>query len=123
MREPKGPASGKPIIAGPAIPSDVVVNRPWHIGEIYRRGTLMPDCDANHVYWIGLVKESGNLQSQYGWRWLDGTRYSWRDWYNDDQPDGDYGVAYMYTTIGWGDHRRGYESRFICTKKKQGIND
>ena len=35
--KPMGPASGKPIIAGPAIPSDVDVNRPWHIGEIYRR--------------------------------------------------------------------------------------
>ena len=63
------------------------------------------------------MKETGSLNSKFDWQWLDGTEYSWRGW-SDGQPDGDYGVAYMDSTIEWGERRREYESRFICKRQK-----
>ena len=63
------------------------------------------------------MKESGSLDIQSGWRWLDGTVYSWMNWHNSE-PDGDHGVTAMQRSGSWWGHDRTNSYRYICMERQ-----
>ena len=63
------------------------------------------------------MRESDNGNSKYGWRWLDGTEYSWSNWYHDE-PEAIYRVAHMYVTGTWWSDSIVDVYRYICKQKE-----
>ena len=74
------------------------------------------------IYWLGLTKAvcpGGDWQCQRrGWQWVDGTNYSWHDWYtNYQEPDPDELCAEIGSSGTWyGNLCNISTSRFICEK-------
>ena len=82
-------------------------------------GTSSTDCDSDDGYWIGLVKDEGDLTSREGWRWLDGTEYDWQNWYPDEPnniPSGGTGEVRMINNGEWRDYPKSAEFRYICER-------
>ena len=55
------------------------------------------------------MKDGGDMTSREGWRWLDGTEYSWQNWDSGEpngQPSGASGEARMVNTGEWRDNVR-----------------
>ena len=78
----------------------------------------MSGCDSNdHQYWIGLVKDRGDLDSKEGWQWLDGTEYDWQNWLPRD-PNGDNSVARMKNTGEWADEKKSKQFKYICRRNQ-----
>ena len=80
-------------------------------------GTPGTGCDSDDEYWIGLVKDGGNLKSKEGWQWLDGTEYDWQNWLPGD-PNGNYGVARMRSTGEWADQAKSKLFKYICRRNQ-----
>ena len=84
-------------------------------------GSDLSGCDSDDEYWIGLVKDEGNLTSREGWRWLDGTEYDWQNWYPDEpnnSPSGGTGEVRVIHTGEWRDYIKSAEFKYICERAK-----